>query len=162
MQIDDDFQHYLSNFSYHYATIHNPGQQLSASASYRLLYRKFVFSEIGSVFLPGMTMLFMMPILSFLDHFWTSSSILLTLAGFMVQRQPFLWFPFVTGFSIFSKHLFRLRLWRTEFFQPVGAVLKYGKFSLEKTELIISFLRNVIVKTKHDIVIVEERVSRMA
>ena len=67
----------------------------------------------------------MMAMGSFRDHFWTSSSILLTLAGFIAQRQPFLWFdPGTTGFSIFSKHLFRLRLWRTEFFQPAGAVLK--------------------------------------
>ena len=75
----------------------------------------------------------MMAIGSFRDHFWTSSSILVILAGFMVQRHPFRWLfglP-VTGFSIFSKHLLRLRLCRTEFFQPLGAVLKYGKCSLE-------------------------------
>ena len=68
---------------------------------------------------------FLMAMGSFLDHFATSSSILTILAGFMAQRQPLRWLvPFVAGFSIFSKHLFRLRLWRTEFFQPVGAVLK--------------------------------------
>jgi hypothetical protein len=34
------------------------------------------------------------------------------------------WLPLAVGFSIFSKHLFRLKLCRTEFFQPEGAVLK--------------------------------------
>ncbi len=62
---------------------------------------------------------------SFRDHFCTSSSILLILAGFIAQRHPFRWFePGTAGFSIFSKHLFRLKLWRTEFFHPAGAVLK--------------------------------------
>lgn len=33
----------------------------------------------------------------------------------------------LTGaFSTFWKHLFNDKLWRTLFFQPVGAVLKYG------------------------------------
>ena len=73
---------------------------------------------------PGLTMPFLMPAGSFLDHFATSSSILVILAGFIAQRQPFRWLPFVVGFSIFSKHLFRLRLCRTEFFQPEGAVRK--------------------------------------
>lgn len=78
---------------------------------------------------------FLMAIGSFRDHFWTSSSILVILAGFIAQRQPFLaLLPFCWGFSIFSKHLFRLRLCRTEFFQPAGAVLKYGKCSLENEE----------------------------
>ena len=40
----------------------------------------------------------------------------------------------VPTFSTFSKHLFKLRLWRTEFFQPAGAVLKYGKCSLKNEE----------------------------
>ena len=71
-----------------------------------------------------MSIPFLMPAGSFLDHLATSSSILEILAGFMAHRQPFRWFPFVVGFSIFSKHLFKLKLCRTEFFQPEGAVLK--------------------------------------
>ncbi len=69
---------------------------------------------------------FLMAIGSFLDHFWTSSSILVILAGFIVHRHPFLWLLALAlaGFSIFSKHLFKLKLCRTEFFQPLGAVLK--------------------------------------
>ena len=56
---------------------------------------------------------------------FTSSSILVTFSGFMAQRQPLRWLvPLADGFSIFSKHLFRLRLCRTEFFHPFGAVLK--------------------------------------
>ena len=74
--------------------------------------------------LPGILIPFLMPMGSFLDHLATSSSILVIFSGFMPHRQPFLWFPFDIGFSIFSKHLFRLKLWRTEFFQPDGAVLK--------------------------------------
>ena len=62
---------------------------------------------------------------SFLDHFFTSSSILVIFSGFIAHKQPFLWFvPLALGFSIFSKHLLRERLCRTEFFQPFGAVLK--------------------------------------
>ena len=37
-------------------------------------------------------------------------------------------------FSTFSKHLFKLKLWRTEFFQPAGAVRKYGKCSLRRNK----------------------------
>ena len=62
---------------------------------------------------------------SFRDHFFTSSSILAIFSGFMAHRQPFRWLvPLAEGFSIFSKHLFRERLCLTEFFQPLGAVLK--------------------------------------
>ena len=74
--------------------------------------------------LPGLIMPFLIPEGSFLDHFATSSSILAILAGFMAHRQPLRWLPLVAGFSIFSKLLFKLKLWRTEFFQPDGAVLK--------------------------------------
>uniref|UniRef100_A0A147BDL5 Putative secreted protein n=1 Tax=Ixodes ricinus TaxID=34613 RepID=A0A147BDL5_IXORI len=68
---------------------------------------------------------------SFLLHLSSSSCILPARAGLSVHRQPLRWAP-VPGFSIFSKHLFRDRLCRTEFFQPLGAVRKYGKFSVMK------------------------------
>lgn len=35
--------------------------------------------------------------------------------------------PLTGALSTFLKHLFRLRLCLTEFFQPVGAFMKYGK-----------------------------------
>ena len=70
-------------------------------------------------------MAFLMACGSFLDHFLTSSSIFAIFSGFMAHRQPFRWFvPLADGFSIFSKHLFRDKLCLTEFFQPLGAVLK--------------------------------------
>ena len=79
---------------------------------------------------------FLIAIGSFRDHFATSSSIFWILAGFIAHKQPFRWFvPFADGFSIFSKHLFKLRLCLTEFFHPVGAVLKYGKCSLKINEM---------------------------
>lgn len=66
------------------------------------------------------------------DHFCISSSILVILLGFMVHKHPFLGAPVLPiGFSIFSKHLFKLRLCRTEFFHPLLAVLKYGKCLLK-------------------------------
>lgn len=68
---------------------------------------------------------------SFFDHFATSSSILVILAGFIAQRQPFRQPPPAPPFSIFSKHLFKDKLCLTEFFQPAGADLKYGKCSLK-------------------------------
>lgn len=45
------------------------------------------------------------------------------------------------SFSTFSKHLFKLKLWRTEFFQPAGAVRKYGKCSLEKKIITLKMFR---------------------
>lgn len=83
-------------------------------------------------YLPGITMARRIAWGSFLDHFCTSSSILESFVGFMAHKHPFLWLPLPDGFSIFSKHLFRLKLWRTEFFHPFGAVLKYGKCSLQE------------------------------
>ena len=74
---------------------------------------------------------FLIAIGSFRDHFCTSSFIFWILLGFMAHKQPFLWLPFEAGFSIFSKHLFKLKLCRTEFFHPLGAFLKYGKCSLK-------------------------------
>lgn len=47
------------------------------------------------------------------------------------------------SFSTFSKHLLRLRLWRTEFFQPAGAVRKYGKCSLRKIHRQVIFLSSI-------------------
>ena len=70
-------------------------------------------------------MAFLMAWGSFRDHFFTSSSILVIFSGFIAHKHPFRWFvPFAEGFSIFSKHLLRDKLCRTEFFQPLGAVLK--------------------------------------
>uniref|UniRef100_A0A182VG53 Uncharacterized protein n=1 Tax=Anopheles merus TaxID=30066 RepID=A0A182VG53_ANOME len=64
------------------------------------------------------------------DHFCTSSSIFVILAGFIAHRQPFRWPPFVAGFSIFSKHLLRDRLCRTEFFHPVSAPIPWASFTV--------------------------------
>lgn len=58
---------------------------------------------------------------SFLFHFCSSSCILSILAGLRAHRQP-LREELPDLFSTFSKHLLRDRLWRTEFFQPSGAV----------------------------------------
>lgn len=70
---------------------------------------------------PGFAMLLRMAAGSFLFHFCISSSILSILAGLRAQRQP-LREELLALFSTFSKHLFRDRLCRTEFFQPSGAV----------------------------------------
>lgn len=70
---------------------------------------------------PGLAMLRLIEARSFLFHFCISSSILSILAGLRAHRQPFLEEP-LSLFSTFSKHLFRDRLCRTEFFQPSGAV----------------------------------------
>ncbi|TNN49424.1 hypothetical protein EYF80_040379 [Liparis tanakae] len=53
-------------------------------------------------------------------HLCSSSCILSTLAGLSAQRQP-LRGALCGRPSTFWKHLFRDRLWRTEFFQPSGA-----------------------------------------
>lgn len=70
---------------------------------------------------PGFAILFLTATGSFLFHFWSSSCILSILAGFRAHKQPFRE-EFPDLFSTFSKHLFRDKLWRTEFFQPSGAV----------------------------------------
>lgn len=58
---------------------------------------------------------------SFRRHLCSSSCIFSTLAGLSAHRQPLREvLPFL--FSTFSKHLFRDRLCRTEFFHPSGAV----------------------------------------
>lgn len=58
---------------------------------------------------------------SFRRHLCSSSCIFSTLAGLSAHRQPLRdVLPFL--FSTFSKHLFRDRLCRTEFFHPSGAV----------------------------------------
>lgn len=62
---------------------------------------------------------------SFLFHFCSSSCILSILAGLRAHRQP-LREELPDLFSTFSKHLLRDRLWRTEFFQPSGAVCRSG------------------------------------
>lgn len=70
-------------------------------------------------------------------HLCSSSCIFSTLAGLRAQRHPFREvLPFL--FSTFSKHLFKERLCRTEFFQPSGAVwnLKKAKEVIkEKTNM---------------------------
>lgn len=71
--------------------------------------------------LPGLAMLLRTAIGSFLFHFCSSSCILSILAGLRAHRQP-LREELPDLFSTFSKHLLRDRLWRTEFFQPSGAV----------------------------------------
>lgn len=58
---------------------------------------------------------------SFLFHLCISSSILSMRARFKAHRQPLREDPLIL-FSTFSKHLFRDKLCRTEFFQPSGAV----------------------------------------
>lgn len=70
---------------------------------------------------PGFAILFLTATGSFLFHFWSSSCILSILAGFRAHKQPFRE-EFPDLFSTFSKHLFKDKLWRTEFFQPSGAV----------------------------------------
>ncbi len=64
---------------------------------------------------PGLDIERLMDTRSFFLHLLISSSILSILAGFMAHRHPFFVFPLLFGFSIFSKHLLRDRLWRTEF-----------------------------------------------
>lgn len=73
---------------------------------------------------PGLAMLRWMAARSFLFHLCISSSILSMRARFRAHRQPLREDPLVL-FSTFSKHLFKDRLCRTEFFQPSGAV--YGE-----------------------------------
>lgn len=70
---------------------------------------------------PGLAMLLRTAMGSFLFHFCNSSCILSILAGLRAHRQP-LREELPDLFSTFSKHLLRDRLWRTEFFQPSGAV----------------------------------------
>jgi hypothetical protein len=70
---------------------------------------------------PGLAMLRWMAARSFLFHLCISSSILSMRARFRAHRQPLREEPLIL-FSTFSKHLFRERLCRTEFFQPSGAV----------------------------------------
>lgn len=72
---------------------------------------------------PGFAILFLTATGSFLFHFWSSSCILSILAGFRAHKQPFRE-ELPVLFSTFSKHLFKDKLWRTEFFQPSGAVWK--------------------------------------
>lgn len=70
---------------------------------------------------PGLAMLLRTAMGSLRRHLWSSSCIFSTLAGLRAHKQPLRdEFPFL--FSTFSKHLFRERLWRTEFFHPSGAV----------------------------------------
>lgn len=70
---------------------------------------------------PGLAMLRWMAARSFLFHLCISSSILSMRARLSAHRQPLREDPLIL-FSTFSKHLFRDRLCRTEFFQPSGAV----------------------------------------
>lgn len=72
---------------------------------------------------PGLAMLLRTAMGSFLFHFCSSSCILSILAGLRAHRQP-LREELPDLFSTFSKHLLRERLWRTEFFQPSGAVCR--------------------------------------
>lgn len=73
---------------------------------------------------PGFAILFLTATGSFLFHFCSSSCILSILAGFRAHKQPFRE-ELPDLFSTFSKHLFKDKLWRTEFFQPSGAVWKH-------------------------------------
>jgi len=72
---------------------------------------------------PGLAMLLRTVRGSLRRHLCSSSCIFSTLAGLRAQRQPLREvLPFL--FSTFSKHLFKERLCRTEFFHPSGAVWK--------------------------------------
>ena len=91
------------------------------------IFRNKILNEVKkkvTYFIPGTAIPFLIAIGSLRDHFCTSSFIFWILFGFIAHKQPFLWLPFDAGFSIFSKHLFKLKLCRTEFFQPLGAFLK--------------------------------------
>lgn len=81
-----------------------------------------VYGGVGRVWAsPGLAMLRWMAARSFLFHLCISSSILSMRARLRAHRQPLREDPLIL-FSTFSKHLFRDRLCRTEFFQPSGAV----------------------------------------
>lgn len=61
--------------------------------------------------LPGLSIDRLIADGSLRDHFCISSSILEILVGFIVHKHPFRGAPVLPiGFSIFSKHLFKLRL----------------------------------------------------
>ena len=111
----------------------------------RYFYYTRIWNEIKSSKLPGIAMPFLMACGSLRDHFCTSSFIFWILLGFMAHKQPFLWLPLEAGFSIFSKHLFKLKLCRTEFFHPLGAFLKYGKCSLKSKRKKFSSLHHSTV-----------------
>lgn len=86
-----------------------------------LIISHVVYLSLAKLCSPGLAMLLRTVTGSFLLHFCSSSCIFSTLAGLSAHRQPFRdEFPFL--FSTFSKHLFKERLWRMEFFQPSGAV----------------------------------------
>lgn len=100
---------------------------------------------------PGFAILFLTATGSFLFHFWSSSCILSILAGFRAHKQPFRE-ELPDLFSTFSKHLFKDKLCRTEFFQPSGAVWK-NKSNLrmelpgkKKIQIYFSVLIEIIIK----------------